>query len=387
MKPIIPTFAILLLVALLILTIGDGTARGENPKPHELPPEQPGEPAITCPMEPTEEGRVTSLVFSPDSKALAVGNDRGILRIYDSETMRLVWSNRGGPPPHVICTALAYTPNGQAVAIGVPHDDVVLLDPTTGRMLRAMEPTPFNDGGGVRSLAISPDGQVLAGGYARGEVVLWQVATGRQLRVLPTHINPAYTYSRFNHAVRASPDRIGSLAFAPDGTILYTGSTTIRAWNPATGAGAELIRRDNPNYEYMTCMALSPDGATFATGNPSVDGIDFKITITLWDAATGRKRAELPTIQHINGLAFLPGGKTLVALEGESIVRLWDIDTAKPVAAVRFDHHYRTDRLAVSLDGRRIAAGGSGAGSALTLGIVQILDTDGGTLRLRKPSP
>ena len=65
-----------------------------------------------------------------------------------------------------------------------------------------------------------------------------------------------------------------------------------------------LIEHDDTVY----CVAFSPDGKTLASGS-------FNDTITLWDVATGKKKAAL--IGHVTddndaaSVAFSPDGKTL----------------------------------------------------------------------------
>jgi WD40 repeat protein len=386
MKTVLPSIAILLpLLTLLSTGFGFGPTRGEAAVPSDDVPEQPGDPTIECAIAPEEDsGAITCLAFSPDGKALAAGNAGGMLRVYDPDTARQVASARVMKRTQGGCRALAFTPDDQILAeTEYTLGEVSLLKPITGRPVRAMEHPPFRPGRGIWTLAISPDGRVVAAGYGSGDVVLWDAATGRRLRVLPPYIIPAHVEGPLRKPVLAQAAAIGGLAFAPDGATLYSTGGLLRAWNVASGE--ERTRFDKPENQYLGHVVVAPDGTTVATGDRGNRSDERAGTISLWETATGRPRLELPTTESILGLAYLPGGRTLVALEAGNVVRLWDVTSARLVAALRFDHHFRAQHLAVARDGRRIAVGGCGNGSALIFGKIYLLDTDGVTLRLHRP--
>src|SRR5436309_930066 len=67
----------------------------------------------------------------------------------------------------------------------------------------------------VYSIAFAPDGKTLASGSVDGTVKLWEVGTGSELATLKGHTDWVY-----------------SVAFAPDGKTLASGSTdgTVKLW-------------------------------------------------------------------------------------------------------------------------------------------------------------
>ncbi len=89
-----------------------------------------------------------------------------------------------------------------------------------------------------------------------------------------------------------------------------------------------------------------------------------------WEAETGKERFTIRTFKGYRdidfepngGVAISPDGKTL-ALEGsDDTVRLWDMATGKPKAALgmpdgRGKHSLHTQALAYSPDGRLIVCG------------------------------
>jgi len=122
--------------------------------------------------------------------------------------------------------------------------------------------------------------------------------------------------------VLAHPAGVDSLAFSRDGATLYSAGYVVRTWDVATGR--ERPRPEQADGATFTSLAVSPDGAILAgsQGGQIAAPADRVRSITLWDAGTGRRRVDLPTTENIPALAFLPDGKTLVALEGEKVLRL-----------------------------------------------------------------
>ncbi len=364
---------------------GDGK-RGDPPPPDDIPPEFPESiPALHCPLVPKgNEGTVESLLFSHDGRTVIAGNRRGMLFWFDPTTGRLISSRRvlrqflGG------VRVLALSPDGRSLLCETGKNELSLLDAATGepRLVLEQVPATGKEFAFSYSLAYAPDGTMVAAGLDTGEIVLWDAATGRRRAVLPPHIIPAKSDGSGGLAY---PATVSSLAFTPDSKQLLSQGGPIRTWDVATGREVDAAGKlaQIPGFR----LALSPDGQTLAVCQGFWDDHRHGMAgrIDLWDRMSGKKLAQLPTQGKPEDLAFLPDGKGLVSLEDERIVRLWDVATAKQRAAVRFDHHNRLSRLAVSPDGKRIAA--AGCESAEIFGIIQLLDTDGTTLQPWKPEP
>jgi WD40 repeat protein len=154
----------------------------------------------------------------------------------------------------------------------------------------------------VWQVAWTPDGKTLAGLSApNGEVKLWDVAERRLRTTLGSDQGASY-----------------SLAFAPDGRTLFVGHSKpdgkagptggIALWDVATGQRKGLLQHTPPRG--VARFALSPDGKSIAASEGWIAKGEYKHGVTLWDTASGKAQASLPT-EIATALAFAPGGKVL----------------------------------------------------------------------------
>src|SRR5262249_13755620 len=155
-------------------------------------------------------------------------------------------------------------------------------------------------------LAFSPDGKALAAGeWESGKVRVWDAGTGKEIRAWKGH-----------------DGRVTLVAFSADGkrlgTTAYDG--TIRLWDAAAGAerwpftlpGRRGVGGDTLIY-YFQCAALSPDGKVVLTAEPGPG-----MAVRLWDLATGKERPlkwEAPF--YVNAAAFSPDSKALATGSGD----------------------------------------------------------------------
>ncbi len=110
----------------------------------------------------------------------------------------------------------------------------------------------------------------------------------------------------------------GSVAFAPDGKILASGSWdhTVKLWDMATGREIHTL---SGHTSWVNSVAFAPDGKTLASGS-----LDY--TAKLWDVATGKEIGTLSGhTASVFSVAFAPDGKTLASGSWDHTVKLWDL--------------------------------------------------------------
>jgi WD40 repeat protein len=149
------------------------------------------------------------LALSRDGQRLATGDSRGVVRVFDASTGKVLHQLRAHQDA---VTDLDFSPGGQHVATAALNE-LCVFDLATYEPVRTLRVES------VRTAAFSPDGRRLASGGFREEVYLWDLETGRRLDTLK--------------AEAAFSDRhITRLAFLPDPQGLITGATggKIRLW-------------------------------------------------------------------------------------------------------------------------------------------------------------
>ncbi len=154
--------------------------------------------------------------------------------------------------------ALAYRPDGKALAIAESYNTLDLWDAATLKSTKTIRNDPVSClGVSFWSVAFSPDGKTLASAGGE-EVRLWDVTTGKNIATLEGHTDWALC-----------------VAFSPDGTILASGSAdkTVRLWNIRTSKNTAKLEG---HAGWVQAVAFSPDGRTLVSGSRDH-------TVRFWD--------------------------------------------------------------------------------------------------------
>ena len=160
----------------------------------------------------------------------------------------------------------------------------------------------------VESLAFSRDGSMLASGSSDRTAKVWDLATGRLMQTL-----------------EEDTFHLRAVEFNRDGSTLFTGSNQggISLWDVQSG---EFRRNLEGHRSWINSIALSPDGKTLAsTGREG--------TLCLWDADMGSLLRTIdPADDSANWflcIAMSPDGSSVAAGGRDNLVRLWDPDTGE----------------------------------------------------------
>jgi WD40 repeat protein len=187
-------------------------------------------------------GPLRAVAVSPDGRFVVTDVGRpqdlapGDVRVWELATRRVVHHRRG--------RGVAFSPDGQLLAVGGNGNVITLVDLADGRETRTLA----GHEGVVAGLAFSADGRRLASASWDTTVRVWDMATGRSVQTLRGHSGPVWTVS-----------------FGPDGRRLASASMSwsqlgqgeVKVWDVATG-------RDALTLAGNAAAAFSPDGRKLA---------------------------------------------------------------------------------------------------------------------------
>jgi hypothetical protein len=195
------------------------------------------------------EDVLNALAYTPDGKALAtVGGDQSA-RLWDLEAGKERFAVRTfkgyndldfypkGP--------VAVSPDGEWMAVCGVDGSVRLYETRAGKA-GAVFWRPGDNGYGI-ALAFSPNGRAVACGTEKGTIRLWEIATGQERVALKAHAN-----------------LVTALAFGADGRTLASASydKSVKLWDVATGEEEAAFEGHT---DVVSAVALSPDGRTLAS--------------------------------------------------------------------------------------------------------------------------
>jgi WD40 repeat protein len=311
---------------------------------------------------------VLAVAFSPNGELAATG---------DTDSLAKIWADpnpeESGTPRSHIHSAVngLFSPGDQCLAMvrpekASPNNPQItrIFDISTGAMLQTLKSRT----GYMRPLAFSPDCKQIAFDESRYTVSFYDISTGRIVSKLLGYAS--------------TPT---ALAFSPDGkrAVLASTDNTITAWDTATGKRQLFIAADAG---VVSEIKYSADGKQIAVAGQ---------TVKLWDTATGRLLHSLPRPRNSLHIEFSPDDRMFATSAGAgSATKVWDIEQGRETVTLNaFDHatfspdgsrlagtaaddikianastgqilstlrgHPLTNRLAFSLDGKRLLTYGS----------------------------
>ncbi|GAB3148565.1 BTAD domain-containing putative transcriptional regulator [Microbispora hainanensis] len=259
-----------------------------------------------------------AMALSPDGTRIAIGVDKGAVELWDLRdgSMRTLKGHR----EEVV--ALAFSPD-QAFLVSATGgtEKPLVWDAASGAKIAAL------DAVNVHRLGFDPAGGMLATGSSHYGVRFWRIAHDHVTRLPGLPERSPYTWDM-------SAPAAGRIAVADEDGL-------ITVWDVARRQPVETYQ-DRSRTETLS-LALSADGSMLASA-----GLGRTVVV--------REQAVPPFSGHnqaVNDIEISPDGRLVASASSDRTVRLWDV-TGKPVATLG-DHPDHVRAVAFSPDGRRIA--------------------------------
>jgi WD40 repeat protein len=295
-------------------------------------------------------GYVYSITYSSDGKALLASSEYskpyagyvGKLRVWDAADGKILRDiDVAGR-----AVASALSPDGRRVAVaeydaerdlGIGPEKgesksaclIEVFDVRTGERLAGLK----GENRMTHALAFSRDGKLLTSIGSEDVIRTWDIDREREVRSLK-----AEGHFRANPPGSDRPARIQKAAISPDATLAVTSGMwddRLIVRDLKTGRILHTIRVPKNGGAHL---AFAPNGRIFASsssthGDPEGDDT----LIRLWDTADGRELLKLDTVgHHVASIGFSPDGKSLVTGMNDTTTLVWDVSAAyatKPAKA------------------------------------------------------
>ncbi len=329
-----------------------------------------------------QDSPIYRIAFAPDGKHFVTDGEDSILRVWDTDTGRMI---RRIDPGVGALADFAITSRGKLVmALGMTTEmgrgfvnNVTMTELATGLPVDVgswAEPAH-----GLHAVALCPDRQFIAMGMDKHGVQVLDAWTGAEVCRFETGDR---------EAERIEFSRDGKrLAVETQGKKIPDRQIELRLYDLAEQKESRVIRQDG---FHMPAFAFSPDGNSIAvpisfdlhiwsiaTGEKTsfaqtfVDHVCFSAdgrtlvgasgfgSISVFDLPAHQKVASYNTgVGHQGDVSLSPDGRTLVASSGDGVLHAWDIKSRKDRFAMPDAHEQQVTTVHVAPDGKTAITGG-----------------------------
>ena len=239
------------------------------------------------------------IVISDDGGRVAAGDHGGGYTVWDTSTGAVRMQLRMPFYP----AALAFSPDGQRLAIAPTLEPVQIYDPASGRKLVELQ-RPI---GGSQAIAFSRDGERIATADSDTVVRIYDSRNGEMLAR-----NSDFVLEPMAAAFTADGKQL--LAAGADKIIAYLDTATGRA-----------IRKSAKVVDPVAYMEVSADGELLASVLMHADNMLMPAPLVISETASGRKVQEWVPASLVLGGAWTTDGHLLAATATAEALHIWRV--------------------------------------------------------------
>jgi eukaryotic-like serine/threonine-protein kinase len=282
--------------------------------------------------------RIKALKFSADGTRLASLDQAGEIEVRDVDRWDVICQVPGPAGGDENCGDLDFSPDGKALVVGQRDGRLWVIDLNSGSIRLEISAHPE----AIMAVAWSPKASLLASGsgYSGGPVRLWDADSGRSFGTLEGHTSwicqlifsadgrRLYSASadqtiriwdvqeqRCLTTLRGHSDEVYGLALSPDGTTLASGSKdgVVAFWSALRQPEEQQPRR----LSMQGCRAaFAPDGRTLAVPR---DG-----TVQLYELPGLKQTESLPALgTNALAVAYSTDGALIASGSSNGWLRVW----------------------------------------------------------------
>jgi WD40 repeat protein len=262
-------------------------------------------------------GWVTSLAWSPNGELLAIASEDGQVRLWNKANKSSITVDEIG----TTINCIAWASDNKHIAYGGTDKKIKILDISTG----SSATTSFGLSDEVYAIAWSPiDSRYIAFGGADNTIQVWNVMNTKQ---------PIFIYHK-NGIVRA-------LAWSHDGKHLASADDDgkVQVWDITTGANSFT----SPGYiGSVTALRWSPISNWLLASASNDD------QVRVWDT-TKKGFTENPvkiykdyTASSVNDIDWSPNGSYIAIGDNEGILHIWDWSATPQRDVGSYQFHFST---------------------------------------------